>query len=84
MTDLPKADLLPGFPFEAKARKKRSKGGKPAPATTRTPPFEDVRPFLSNKPLHGLTPAPAASQPPQAEHEPPTGPSTDHDENIAA
>jgi len=87
MTDLPTADLLPGFPFEAKARKKRSKGGKPAPATTRTPPFEDVRPFLSNKPLHGLTPAPPAapaSQPPHAQHGPPAGPGTDRDENIAA
>ena len=80
MTDLPEAHLLPGFPFEAKARKKRRKGGNPAPATTRTPPFEDVRPFLSSKPLRGLTPTPPAPRPPQAEHEPPTG----RDENIAA
>jgi hypothetical protein len=77
MTDLPKAYLLPGFPFEAKARKKRHKGGTPAPATTRTPPFQDVQPFLSNKPLHGLTP-------PEAQHEPPARPNTDRDENIAA
>jgi hypothetical protein len=84
MTDLPKAYLLPGFPFEAKARKKRRKGGTPAPATTRTPPFQDVQPFLSNKPLHGLTPRPAAPQPLQAENEPPTVPGTDHDKNIAA
>lgn len=83
MTDLPKAQLLPGIPFEAKARKKRSKG-KPAAAATCTPPFEDVRPFLSGKPLHGLTPAPRAAQPPQAEHEPPAQPDTDRDENIAA
>ena len=84
MTDLPKAYLLPGFPFEAKARKKRRKGGTPAPATTRTPPFQDVQPFLSNKPLHGLTPVPPASQSPQAGHEPPAQPGTDRDENIAA
>ncbi len=84
MTDLPKAHLLPGFPFEAKARKKRRKGGDPASAATCTPPFEDVRPFLSNKPLHGLTPAPPAPQPPHAEQEPPAQPGTDRDENIAA
>ncbi len=83
MTDLPKAHLLPGIPFEAKARKKRRKG-KPAAATTCTPSFEDVRPFLSSKPLHGLTPPPAAPQPPQAEHEPPAKPGTDRDENMAA
>jgi len=81
MTDLPKAQLLPGIPFEAKARKKRSKG-KPAAAATCTPPFEDVRPFLSNKPLHGLTHTPPAPQPLQAE--PTTEPGTDRDENIAA
>ncbi len=85
MTDLPKAHLLPGIPFEAKARKKRSKRRNPAPAATCTPPFEDVRPFLSSKPLHGLTPpAPPAPQPPKAEHEPPAKPGTDRDENIAA
>ena len=84
MTDLPEAHLLPGFPFEAKARKKRRKGGNPAPATTRTPPFEDVRPFLSSKPLRGLTPTPLAPQPPQAEHEHPAQPPTGRDENIAA
>ncbi len=82
MTDLPKADLLPGFPFEAKARKKRRKGGTPAPAITRTPPFQDVRPFLSNKPMHGLSHTPPAPQAPQAK--PTTEPGTDHDKNIAA
>ncbi len=91
MTDLPKAHLLPGTPFEAKARKKRSRSSIPAAASSCTPPFEDVRPFLSGKPLRGLTPlASAAAQarpaapPPQAEHEPPAQPDTDRDENIAA
>ncbi len=84
MTDLPKAHLLPGFPFEAKARKKRRKRSNPAAAATCTPSFEDVRPFLSSKPLHGLTPPPPAAQPPKPEHEPPAQPDTDRDENIAA
>ena len=84
MTDLPRAQLLPGFPFEAKARKKRRKRGNTAAAATRTPPFEDVRPFLSSKPLRGLTPPPPAPQPPQAEHEPPAQSGTGSDENIAA
>ncbi len=82
MTDLPKAQLLPGIPFEAKARKKRSKRRDPAPAATCTPPFEDVRPFLSSKRLQGLTPP--AAQPPRAEHETPAQPDTDRDKNIAA
>ncbi len=82
MTDLPKAHLLPGIPFEAKARKKRSKSRNPATAATCTPSFEDVRPFLSSKPPHGITPpAPPAVQ---AENEPPAKPDTDRDENIAA
>ena len=84
MTDLPKAYLLPGFPFEAKARKKRSKGGDPAAAATRTPPFEEVRPFLSNKPLHGLTAAPAAARPAPPAQPTPADPNTGHDENLAA
>ncbi len=87
MSDLPKARLLPGIPFEAKARKKRSKSSTPAVAASCTPSFEDVRPFLSSKPLHGLTPpAPPAAQPPRPEHkhEPPAKPDTDRDENIAA
>ena len=88
MTDLPKAQLLPGVPFEAKARKKRNKAGARAAATSCTPPFEDVCPFLSGNPLHGLTPpappAPPAPQPSQAEKEPPAQPDTDRDENIAA
>jgi hypothetical protein len=54
MTDVPKAQLIPGRPFEAKARKKRRKGRDPAPAATCTLPFDDVRPFLSGKPMHGL------------------------------
>ena len=77
MTDLPKAHLLPGIPFEAKARKKRRKGRAPAPAATCTPPFEDVRPFLSSKPLHGLTAAPAAQHAPAS-------PESGHDESLAA
>ncbi len=80
MTDLPKARLLPGIPFEAKARKKRRKGRAPAPAATCTPPFEDVRPFLSSKPLRGLTAAPAALP---AQHAP-ASPETGHDESLAA
>ncbi len=91
MTDLPKARLLPGVPFEAKARKKRSRSSTPAAASSCTPPFEDVRPFLSGEPLHGLTPpAPAAAKarpaapPPQAEHEPPAQSDAEQDENVAA
>ena len=56
MSDLPKARLLPGIPFEAKARKKRRKGD-PAPASTCTPSFEEIRPFLTGKPLRVVSDA---------------------------
>ncbi len=86
-TDIPHAQLLPGIPFEAKARKKRRKGVGPARASTLTPPFADVRPFLTFKPLRGLTsatePAPAPT-PPEPTQQRPAEPGTDHDENIAA
>lgn len=81
MSDLPKARLLPGIPFEARARKKRRKG-KPAPASTCTPPFDEVRPFLTGKPLRSLT-EPAAQQEPAPLHEP-AAPGLDRDENLAA
>ena len=83
MSDLAKARLLPGIPFEAKARKKRTKGN-PAPASTCTPPFDKVRPFLTTaKPLVGLT-EPAAAQPEPAPRLEPVTPEPDHDENLAA
>lgn len=86
MTDVPKAKTLPGRPFEAKARKKRRKGGEPAPAVTRTLPFDDVRPFLSGRPLHGIGGAPPASPkaPPAPPAQNPADPEADRDENIAA
>lgn len=79
MSDLPKARLLPGIPFEVKARKKRRKGN-PAPASTCTPPFDKVRPFLTATPLRGLTETPAQPEPQRQapRHEP------DRDENLAA
>lgn len=82
MTDIPTAQPLPGFPFEAKARKKKKKG-EPARAVTRTPPFDDVRPFLTAKPLRGLGDAARPAEPapplPGQQPDPPA-----HDENIAA
>jgi len=81
MSDLPKARLLPGIPFEAKARKKRRKG-KPAQASTCTPPFDEVRPFLTGTPLRGLTEPPAQPEPAPL-HEP-AAPEPDRDENLAA
>ena len=84
MNDHAKARLLPGIPFEAKARKKRKKGD-PAPASTCTPPFDEVRPFLTAKPLHGLTGPPAQPEPaPQVPQSESVTPKPDQDENLAA
>ena len=84
MNDLAKARLLPGIPFEAKSRKKRRKGH-PAPASTCTPPFDEVRPFLTARPLRGLAGPPAEPEPaPQEPQHEPVTPVNDHDENLAA
>ncbi len=89
MSDLPKARLLPGIPFEAKAKKKRRRGA-PAPASTCTPPFDEVRPFLTGTPLHGITGPPVQPEP-VSEREPATpdpdpdpDQDHDHDETLAA
>ena len=84
VSDLPSARLLPGIPFDAKARKKRRKG-EPAPASTCTPPFDEVRPFLTGTPLRGLTGRPPLPEPvPQAPLHEPATPDPDRDENLAA
>jgi hypothetical protein len=88
VTDLPPANLVPGRPFEAKARKKRRKGTDPVPAATRTLPFDKVRPFLSGKPLRGLGDQTAPNHEPAPEQDPKQDPKQDPDAdrgpNLAA